>query len=833
MKNKSKKLAAVLGCMLAMMTTISGYVPETTIKTGAASSIVAFPGAVGGGKYATGGRGGEVYHVTNLNDSGAGSFRDAVSKSNRIVVFDVSGTIELTSNVVVQSNITIAGQTAPGGSGITLKNYKLGLGGTNVICRYVSSRPGPYKATSSGNDALGGAGGSNSIIDHCSIGWASDEQWGLYSKNDNYTCQYTVIGPANSWGGHAKGVHGFGIMLGRSNVSYDHNLIIHNVSRNFRGKVPDQNAADFTNNIIYDWGYQTTYGTIGHINYVNNTLKAGNSTTSGYHYAQVSNSDNFKVYLSGNRILNKDNTVRNATDNNWSAMTYKSGKTEDTTKVDAPFEITTNGENVSTVANAESAEVSYENVINFAGNGISPTQRTAIDQQCAEETKNGTGSCSGTAAYDSSVSDLDKYNINCGVEYDYPDAVMTKTIVDNDNDGMDDEWELLRGLNPSDPSDINGDYCGQGYTNIEYYINDLTVDSFPEGVVTLSPEIASIEPTSAYETIEAEDYSTESGTITEDLSSGGKNIGFIENGDYLAYRNVDFGDDGALSFKPVISGNSATIEIYLDSLSGEPVASCNFNGTGFSNYSEEIFNISKITGKHTVYLKFTGGEGYLINIDSFKFGKDAKVLGGKYVENLNVLDTANVSSWSIDESIQKDELVFGDRDATYVSIPDALIGAEYIRTACDSKNTTTDLATFTAGDDISVYIAIDNRVTTIPSWLGDWKKTSMTVTNSKEVEFNIYKLDVKSGETVTLGTNGQVSGCVGYTVFVTEQKVESVIVVGDADNDGDVDTTDVKLLQEYLAKKTEILSNPDAVDCIADGKLNVFDLVNLKRIVSK
>ncbi|MBQ4345782.1 MAG: fibronectin type III domain-containing protein, partial [Oscillospiraceae bacterium] len=354
MGRAARKAGAFALClaMLAGGMTFSGSLP--TVE-GDSAGLLAFPGAVGGGKYATGGRGGEVYHVTNLNDSGAGSFRDAVSQGNRIVVFDVSGTIELQSNVVCQSNITIAGQTAPGGSGITLKNYKLGLGGENVICRFISSRPGPYKATSSGNDALGGAGGSNSILDHCSIGWASDEQWGLYSKNDNYTLQYSVIGPANSWGGHAKGVHGFGIMLGRSNVSYDHNLVIHCVSRNFRGKVPDQNAADFTNNVIYDWGYQTTYGTIGHVNYVGNTLKAGNSTTGGYHYAQVSDNENFKLYLTGNRIINKDNSVRNAENANWSAITYGGSKSEATTRSDTHFAITTNGEDVSTALTVESA----------------------------------------------------------------------------------------------------------------------------------------------------------------------------------------------------------------------------------------------------------------------------------------------------------------------------------------------------------------------------------------------------------------------------------------------------------------------------------------------
>ncbi|MDO4863369.1 MAG: dockerin type I domain-containing protein [Ruminococcus sp.] len=490
-----KSTAAFVGAVLAVTPMAQTADAYRSSALAADNTLLAFPGAVGGGKYATGGRGGEVYHVTNLNDSGAGSLRDAVSKPNRIVVFDVSGTIELQSNIVCTDNITVAGQTAPGGSGVTLKNYKFGMGGDNIIVRYLSSRPGADKCTSSGNDAWGGAKGSNSIIDHCSLGWTTDEQWGLYSNNDHYTVQYSVIGPANSWGGHVKGIHGFGLMMGRSNLTFDHNLIIHNVSRNFRGKVVGTETADFTNNIIYDWGYQTAYGTIGHVNYVNNTLKAGNSTTGGYHYVQVQSSDNFMIYMNGNRILNKDNSVRNAENNNWSAMEYKhSDKTRANTEVTTPFTIMWNGENISTATTCESAADSYEHVISFAGNGISPDKRTKIDRQCADETKNGTGQCSGTEAYDSSQSGLDKYNIKCGVVYEYPSAVTKKEIADADNDGMDDSWELARGLDPNDPSDYKGDYCGDGYMNIEYYINDLTVDSFPAGVVELSPEVSPVTP---------------------------------------------------------------------------------------------------------------------------------------------------------------------------------------------------------------------------------------------------------------------------------------------------------------------------------------------------
>ncbi len=834
MLQKCKKALAVVTAAMTILTTTALLPAEQSVPTAsAADAILAFPGAVGGGRYATGGRGGEVYHVTNLNDSGTGSLRDAVSQSNRIVVFDVSGTIELESNIVCQSNITIAGQTAPGGAGVTLKNYKLGLGGTNCIVRYLSSRPGPYKATSSGNDALGGAGGSNSILDHCSIGWASDEQWGLYSKNDNYTLQYSVIGPANSWGGHAKGVHGFGIMFGRANFSFDHNLIIHCVSRNFRGKVTDQNAADFTNNVIYDWGYQTTYGTVGHINYVNNTLKAGNSTTGAYYYAQVSDNENFAFYLTGNRILNKDNSVRNDENSNWSAMKYNDSKSEATTRVDEHFPITVNGVDCSTTLTAESAADSYEHVISFAGNGISPTQRTAIDQQCADETRNGTGSCSGTAAYDSSVTDLDKYSIACGVTYEYPAAVLEKTIIDNDNDGMDDEWEEARGLNPSDPTDINGDYCGQGYTNIEYYINDLTVDSFPEGVVERSPETAQLVTTSAFSQIEAEAFSTQSGIRTEDLASGGQNIGFVENGDYLAFRRVDF-EDGAQSFTARISGNAANIELYLDDLT-TPAATCSFAGsTGFSDYTEVSFNIPKISGVHTLYLKFTGGEGYLLNMDWFTFGREAIPLNGTLITNLLVKDPDYGTKWQLAENAQTGSLMFSDRDVTYATLPDALSGAERILTACDSKYFTGEtLATFTAGADCRVYVALDSRVAdqgAVQPWLSDWTLTDMTATNNNSVSFILYEKVVKAGETVTLGANGSSTSCVGYAVLAVPDSGADAPLIGDIVKDDAVNVTDLVALQRFLLTTLALdASQLQAADVNTDGSVNVYDLGTLKK----
>ncbi|MGN0621078.1 MAG: carbohydrate-binding protein, partial [Porcipelethomonas sp.] len=646
--------------------------------------------------------------------------------------------------------------------------------------------------------------------------------------------QYSVIGPADSWGGHKKGLHGFGLMMGKGNLSFDHNLIIHNVSRNFRGKVQGTYTADFTNNIIYDWGYQTAYGTIGHLNYVNNTLKAGNSTTGGYHWMNVDSStspENFKVYCDGNRLINTDGSLHEITNDNWSGVSVKEsiGITKDDLYSATPFQTIVNGTDVSSVNDVESAEASYEHVVSFAGNGIAPDKRTAIDIQCADETRNGTGSCSGTSDYDSTQTNLDKYNIQCGVTYEYPSAVLSKTITDTDNDGMPDEWELARGLNPNDASDTNGDYCGQGYTNIEYYINDLTADSFPEGVVTLSPESTPIEPVSAFETIEAENFDEQSGVKTEDCSEGGQNVGYIENGDYIMFRNVDF-EDGAKSFSARVAGGQegCAIEVYADSLDGTPIAKCSIPSTGsWQDWTDVSCNTASVTGKHTIYLKFTGGEGYLFNINNFVFGRESIPLNGKLIKNLMVNDSENSADWSIAEGLTGGSLIYGDRDFTAVDLPSELEGAEYIKTACDSKNYMDTLGTFTAGADISVYVAMDTRVNPVPEWLSQWEKTEISFVSSNGVTFELYKKSIKEGENVTLGSNGQSANCVNYTVLAM---AGNETIKGNVNADGEFSAADIVMMQKWLLGGGE-LTDWKAGDLCKDEIINVYDLCLMRRLL--
>ncbi len=491
MKKKIISFAAAVAMLGAL-------IPNAVTTAADSGLVTAFPGAEGAGKYATGGRGGKVYHVTNLNDSGTGSFRDAVSGSNRIVVFDVGGTIELKSDVVVKGNVTIAGQTAPGGGGITLKGGKLGMGGDNIIVRFVSSRPGENGQSEC--DAWGGSAGSNSIIDHCSIGWANDEQFGLYSNNVNQTVQYSIIGPANCISYHSKGAHGFGVMFGKGNNSWHHNMIAHNISRNYRGKVVGTMGMDYVNNVIFNWGYQTAYGTHGRINYVGNYFKAGQSTSGGYRFINISSGsspENYRFYLTGNKMVKSDGTDYNTSlnENNWIGINYGSaGLTESDYRVDTYIPVyDVNGNDASVAPNAQSADDAFETVLAYAGAGITASSRPRIDREVMEEARTGNGYLTGgrdfsTVTESALLKAISDYNIK-QMNYDeyYPTAVTTKEIIDTDNDGMSDEWELARGLDPNNASDATGDYLGQGYNNIEYYINDLTVDAFPKGVVEVSP----------------------------------------------------------------------------------------------------------------------------------------------------------------------------------------------------------------------------------------------------------------------------------------------------------------------------------------------------------
>ena len=252
--------------------------------------------------------------------------------------------------------------------------------------------------------------------------------------------------------------------------------------------------------------------------------------------------------------------------------------------------------------------------------------------------------------------------------------------------------------------------------------------------------------------------------------------------------------------------------------------------------------------------------------DDQKWNIEIKIdpINGNLIQDLIVKDTASYKDWSIDTDIQVGDLVFGDREeVTYASLPEEIVGAEAIITACDAKTCTNDLAAFTAGADMTVYAAFDERVDPTPLWLSSWTKTEMTATNSKGVTFRLYALEVKAGDTVTLGANGQSQTCVNYTVFAVKKAAVTTTTTtttatttttttttttdtttttnvtttapeigGDINNDGTASVLDIVALQKHLLDvKVLDKDQHSPADMNKDGRINVFDLVLIKKLI--
>lgn len=443
------------------------------------SQPVAFPGAEGFGKYATGGRGGRVYVVSNLNDEGAGSLREAVeAKHPRIVVFAVSGTIHLQSPLRFSKDLTIAGQTAPG-DGICLADHPVSLIGDNIIVRYLRFRLGDRyqdkgKVHGSGHDdSFGGNRRKHIIIDHCSMSWSTDELFTVYD-GDSTTLQWNLISEPLNYSYHfEKGDtdyerHGYGGIWGGKNLSAHHNLFAHCISRNPRfngirsGVVSER--VDYVNNAIYNWGGNTVYGGEGgEYNVIGNFYKPGPNTAKSVRSRVVNPSiqENPRIglgsfYVSGNYLFESKEVTRD----NMLGVHFDKKATEEEQKASIQGKII--GQLSVPV---QSAEEAFKCMLQCVGASF-PT-RDAVDQRIISEVKEGKGQIidvqggfpHGTA-----------YEISKSA---WPQLKSKPAPVDSDNDGMPDEWEKKNGLNPADPKDASLFTLDKGYSNIEVYINSL------------------------------------------------------------------------------------------------------------------------------------------------------------------------------------------------------------------------------------------------------------------------------------------------------------------------------------------------------------------------
>jgi pectate lyase len=436
----------------------------------------AFPGAEGFGKYATGGRGGKVLIVSNLRDNGAGSFREALkSTTPRIIVFNISGTIHLTSPLIITSNVTIAGQTAPG-DGICIADHPVIMKGNNIIVRFMRFRMGDRYQNkgmvhgSGSDDAFSGTGNRNVIIDHCSMSWSTDEVCSVYA-GDSVTLQWNFISEPLNYSYHFETgdsdfeQHGFGGIIGGAHTSFHHNLYAHCVSRTprFDGR---RNIAvefvDFRNNVIYNWKSNNVYaGEGGSYNLVNNYYKYGPSTANSVKsrvlnpYKRVPDLGYGKFFLEGNYIRGSEAVTKD----NWLGVVMNQGSAADipAAKMVAAF--------AAEAVKTSSAVVAYEEVLTSAG-AIFP-KRDSLDVRIVSDVRSGTGS----------IIDV-QGGYPHGTDYEiskqaWPVLKTVTATTDSDKDGMPDDYEKSHGLNPSDPADAPVLNKTSGYANIEHYINSL------------------------------------------------------------------------------------------------------------------------------------------------------------------------------------------------------------------------------------------------------------------------------------------------------------------------------------------------------------------------
>jgi pectate lyase len=413
---------------------------------GATRPVPAFPGAEGFGAFTVGGRGGDVYHVVNLNDAGEGSLRYGIqtARGPRTIVFDLSGTIVLASKLTINTPfLTLVGQTAPG-DGITVAGWTTSVSNTHdVIVRYMRFRPGDIRCPQLQDDSLNVVNSEDVIIDHVSASWSIDETLSV-TNSDRVTVQWSIISESLNNSCHAAGAHGYGSLLryGSGRLTFHHNLYTHHYNRSPR--LGDDLNLDFVNNVVDDWGTDAGYsgaaseGT-SRMNYVSNYVVAGPSTpTSKRMRAFRGGSEQTLIFQSDNLIDSNVDGVRDGT-NTGSAMFV--GTFTQHTRFDFP------------AIETDDAPTAYSRVLASAG---ASWVRDAADDRIVTEVSTDAGGL------------IDSQDQVGG----WPDLQSLPLPLDSDQDGIPDEWEIAHGLNPLNPAD-GAALTESGYSNLEVYLNEL------------------------------------------------------------------------------------------------------------------------------------------------------------------------------------------------------------------------------------------------------------------------------------------------------------------------------------------------------------------------
>ena len=424
-----------------------------SIQGVSAADIPAFPGAEGFGCRTPGGRGGRIIWVDNLTDSGPGSLRAACQAAGpRMVLFRIAGMIELNSVIQIKEPyLTLSGQSAPG-DGICLRGYGLSIQTHDVVLRYIRVRPGDIAGKEVDAISIGSVS-RNVVVDHCSASWAVDEILSPSGDIADVTVQWCLIAEALNHSVHSKGAHGYGSLVRAvGGISLHHNLWAHNQDRNPRlgdnyGKPPFP-TLDVRNNVMYNFGNLSVIGDVLGVNYVGNYIKPGQNTPQAGGRLRPTDAADTRFFMEGNVV--EGDLPATADPRRLFSRMESNGRSLVTILKD-PLPVP----EVATVSAGEALQRILEGV------GAVYPRRDPLDQRIIDDFRKGTGSI------------VDSQKQVGG----WPVYTYQEIPADTDQDGIPDIWEKSHGLNPANPVDAQEIRSQDGYSNLEAYLNSLTLSA--------------------------------------------------------------------------------------------------------------------------------------------------------------------------------------------------------------------------------------------------------------------------------------------------------------------------------------------------------------------
>ncbi len=630
--------------------------------TAQAQTAPAFPGAEGHGRYITGGRGGKIVHVTNLNDSGTGSFREAVKDNDKkTVVFDVGGVIALNSAVNIGANTTIAGQTAPA-PGITLRYYTVNPNGNNIIMRFIRIRRGQERDVNDGADASTARHFTGMMLDHCSFSWSIDEVASFYDNN-NFTMQWCTIGESLNNAGHNKGAHGYGGIWGGKLASFHHNMICHVNNRSPRFNGARYNWSGYTGNKLYSqyqwpntlqaenvdfrncvvYNADGCYGGPGggQVNMVGNYYKSGPAATVT-HLTQVTiaasgNAGDDQTYWGlSSRYYLDGNTIDDQAAG-WEKFIYDSGTyvSEGDHYIADPNHYYGDVESIEAnnshyikirmdkaapigEVTTHTAATAFNKVMAFAGASL---DRDTVDARYMKEASTGTatykGSVTGKPGRIDKVSDVEGYTeANFGTG-------LREAGFDTDKDGMPDAWETANGLDPNNAADAKSYTIDplKYYTNLEVYLNAIVQDIMLQGNADADSTVTEYYPayTKADGThVEAVNYVTPEPTEQADASYELSQTTYLSGTTTMLFDGgISISNQNSKSYQAgKENGIKYSVGVQYTVSLPDDVTISKATFTGYDNYAETDSYLQEVAGQEYESTQFVfpkkNGDNYSV-----------------------------------------------------------------------------------------------------------------------------------------------------------------------------------------------------------------------------